>query len=211
MPLLLVAATACWGCGTVSNKQVLDRGVAPLTLLATELAASSLLLSVGTLVVGSRPTRLATLGRLAALGIHNPGFAYAPGAARSGHDRCEHVGAPLGDRTGSHHAARRALFAGACRRRDHRRRGCRPDRFCWCYTGPGASGDAIGIGLTVGAVTACAFYTVLTRRLLVDSSLAVVLMQQLAMLADTWPCPWRADHHHRACGACVIVGGRPRV
>jgi drug/metabolite transporter (DMT)-like permease len=35
--LLLVAATACWGCGTVLSKQVLDRGVAPLTMLALEL------------------------------------------------------------------------------------------------------------------------------------------------------------------------------
>jgi drug/metabolite transporter (DMT)-like permease len=49
---------------------------------------------------------------------------------------------------------------------------------------PGASGDAIGIALTVGAVTACAFYTVLTRRLLLDdSSLAVVLVQQVAAFA----------------------------
>ena len=48
---------------------------------------------------------------------------------------------------------------------------------------PGASGDAVGILLTVGAVTACACYTVLTRRLLLDdSSLAVVLVQQLAAL-----------------------------
>lgn len=48
---------------------------------------------------------------------------------------------------------------------------------------PGASGDAIGITLTVGAVTACAFYTVATRWLLLDdSSLAVVLVQQLAAL-----------------------------
>jgi drug/metabolite transporter (DMT)-like permease len=48
---------------------------------------------------------------------------------------------------------------------------------------PGASGDAIGISLTVAAVSACAFYTVLTRRLLLDdSSLEVVLVQQLAAL-----------------------------
>ena len=48
---------------------------------------------------------------------------------------------------------------------------------------PGASGDAVGISLTVGAVSACAFYTVLTRRLLLDDgSLEVVLVQQIAAL-----------------------------
>ncbi len=48
---------------------------------------------------------------------------------------------------------------------------------------PGASGDALGVALTVAAVEACAFYAVLTRRLLLDdSSLAVVLVQQVAAL-----------------------------
>lgn len=48
---------------------------------------------------------------------------------------------------------------------------------------PGASGDAIGISLTIGAVSACAFYTVLTRRMLLDdSSLEVALVQQVAAL-----------------------------
>lgn len=56
---------------------------------------------------------------------------------------------------------------------------------------PGASGDGIGIGLAVGAVSACAFYTVLTRRLLLDDgSLEVVLVQQRAAL----------------CFAVVLVG-----
>ena len=48
---------------------------------------------------------------------------------------------------------------------------------------PGASGDATGVGFTVAAVVCCAFYAVLTRRLLLDdSSLAVVLVQQVAAL-----------------------------
>jgi drug/metabolite transporter (DMT)-like permease len=50
--LLLVAATACWGCGTVMSKQVLDRGVAPLTLLAVELTASAFLLILATMLIG---------------------------------------------------------------------------------------------------------------------------------------------------------------
>ena len=49
---------------------------------------------------------------------------------------------------------------------------------------PGASGAARGIALSLAAVTACALYSVLTRRLLLDdSSLTVVLAQQLTALA----------------------------
>ena len=49
---------------------------------------------------------------------------------------------------------------------------------------PGVSGAATGIALSLAAVTACAFYSVLTRRMLLDdSSLTVVLAQQLTALA----------------------------
>ena len=48
---------------------------------------------------------------------------------------------------------------------------------------PGASGDAVGITLTVVSIGFCAMYAVLTRRLLLDdSSVAVVLAQQLTAL-----------------------------
>ncbi len=48
---------------------------------------------------------------------------------------------------------------------------------------PGVTGDAAGVSLTVAAVTACACYTVLTRRMLLDdSSLLVALVQQAAAL-----------------------------
>src|SRR5689334_11132803 len=77
--LLLVSAMACWGGGTVLSKQVLERGVAPLTLLVIELAASSTLLSLSALVRRVRVTRSATLAKLAFLGILNPGIAYALG------------------------------------------------------------------------------------------------------------------------------------
>jgi drug/metabolite transporter (DMT)-like permease len=69
--LLLVFAMASWGCGTVLSKQVLDRGVAPLTLLAIELAASSLLLSLTALALKVRLTRSSTLTKLTLLGILN--------------------------------------------------------------------------------------------------------------------------------------------
>ena len=48
---------------------------------------------------------------------------------------------------------------------------------------PGAAGAAVGITLTLVSVGCCALYTVLTRRLLLDdSSLTVVLVQQAAAL-----------------------------
>ena len=48
---------------------------------------------------------------------------------------------------------------------------------------PGATGDSVGITLTVVSVGFCALYSVLTRRLLLDdSALTVVLAQQAAAL-----------------------------
>jgi drug/metabolite transporter (DMT)-like permease len=48
---------------------------------------------------------------------------------------------------------------------------------------PGATGDAVGITLTVISIGFCALYAVLTRRLLLDdSALTVVLAQQVAAL-----------------------------
>src|SRR4051794_35462668 len=67
----LVAATACWGFGTVVSKQVVD-DVAPLTLLPIQLAASSALLLVVT-VARREPIALTSpVRRLAALGVLNP-------------------------------------------------------------------------------------------------------------------------------------------
>ncbi len=181
--LLLVAATACWGCGTVLSKQVLDRGVAPLTLLAIELAASSLLLWVGMLVLGLRLTWSANLRRLAALGILNPGFAYALGLLG-----LVTIEASMSVLLWATEPILIILLAVLLLR--ERVAAATIVAVAVALIGvmlvlyrPGASGDAIGIVLTIGAVTACAFYTVLTRRLLLDdSSLAVVLVQQLAAL-----------------------------
>jgi drug/metabolite transporter (DMT)-like permease len=48
---------------------------------------------------------------------------------------------------------------------------------------PGATGDAVGITLTLVSIGFCALYSVLTRRLMLDdASLSVVLAQQAAAL-----------------------------
>ena len=182
--VLLVAATACWGCGTVLSKQVLDRGVAPLTLLAIELASSSLLLWLSTLVLGLRLAWSATLGRLAALGILNPGLAYALGLLG-----LVTVSASMSVLLWATEPILIMMLAVLLLRERVAAAtivavGAALVGVLLVLYRPGASGDAIGIALTVGAVTACAFYTVLTRRLLLDdSSLTVVLVQQVAALA----------------------------
>ena len=181
--LLIVLATACWGAGTVISKQVLERGVSPLVLLAIELAASSMLLGVGALAVGARPRWSPTMAKLALLGVLNPGIAYALGLLG-----LMSITASLSVLLWAtepimimalamlilreHIAARTAVaVAGALL------------GVLLIVLTPGASGNVPGITLTLAAVAACALYTVLTRRLLLDDgSLEVVLVQQVAAL-----------------------------
>ena len=181
--LLIVLATACWGTGTVLSKQVLDRGVAPLTLLAIELVASTMLLGLGALVLGVRPNWSPAHARLALLGVLNPGIAYALGLLG-----LVTITASLSVLLWATEPVLIMLLAVLLLR--ERIAAATMIAVAIALVGvvlvlyrPGASGDAIGISLTVGAVSACAFYTVLTRRLLLDdSSLEVVLVQQVAAL-----------------------------
>ena len=181
--LLVVSATACWGVGTVLSKQVLDRGVAPLTLLVIELAASTLLLGLGALVLGARPTRSPELGRLALLGVLNPGVAYALGLLG-----LASITASLSVLLWATEPVLIMLLAVLILR--ERVAAATMVGVAVALAGvalvlyrPGAYGDATGIGLTTAAVCACAVYAVLTRRLLLDDgSLEVVLVQQVAAL-----------------------------
>lgn len=83
---------------------------------------------------------------------------------------------------------------------------------------PGAAGAAAGIALTLTAVGACALYSVLTRRLLVDdASLPVVLLQQGAALGFAlvvaavaglagWQESWPAEMSPRVGAAAAMSG-----
>ena len=181
--LLLVAATACWGCGTVLSKQVLDRGVAPLTLLALELFASCALLWISMVVLRVRPVRSPGLVKLAALGVLNPGLAYALGLVG-----LVTVSASMSVLLWATEPV--LIMVLAVLLLHERIAAATGVAVAVALVGvalviyrPGVSGDALGIALTVGAVAACASYTVLTRRLLLDdSSLTVVLAQQLVAL-----------------------------
>ena len=179
--LLVVAATACWGGGTVLSKQVLDRGVAPLTLLVIELAASCLLLLGLMLVLSVGWNRGPGFGKLALLGVLNPGLAYALGLLG-----LVSVSASMSVLLWGTEPML-ILFLAVLVLRE-RVAAATVLAVAAALVGvllviyrPGVAGNAVGVALTVAAVTACACYTVLTRRLLLDdSSLLVALVQQAA-------------------------------
>ena len=180
--LALVAAAACWGFGTVVSKQVVD-DVEPLTLLPVQLAASCALLLLVTLARRERFAWNPATRHLTALGVLNPGIAYALGL----------VG--LTTITASMSVLLWALeplvilLLAALVLREHISAGLAAGLGV-ALTGvllvvyqPGAAGAAVGITLTVVSIGFCATYSVLTRRLLLDdAALPVVLAQQAAAL-----------------------------
>jgi probable blue pigment (indigoidine) exporter len=178
----LVAAAACWGTGTVASKQVVD-DVAPLTLLPMQLAASCGLLLVLILLRREPFAWTPPVRRLAALGILNPGIAYALGLIG-----LTTITASLSVLLWALEPVAIMLLAVAMLR-EHIPRALEV-AVAVALAGvllvvyqPGATGDAVGITLTVASIGFCALYAVLTRRLLLDdSALTVVLTQQVAAL-----------------------------
>ena len=178
----LVAAAACWGAGTVVTKEVLD-DVAPLTLLPLQLAASCLMLGAFARIQGTPLTWTPPIRRLAALGVLNPGIAYALGLVG-----LTTITASLSVLLWAAEPVLILLLAVVLLR----------DRVSPALAGtlavavagvllvvyePGATGDTVGVVLTLVAVGCCALYSVLTRRLLLDdASLTVVLAQQFSAL-----------------------------
>lgn len=178
----LVAAAACWGLGTVVSKQVVD-DVSPLSLLPAQLAVSCGLLLVVAVARRERFSWTPAVRRLTALGVLNPGLAYALGL----------VG--LTTITASMYVLLWAtepvaiLLLAALVLREHIPTALAVS-VAVAVTGvllvvyqPGATGEVVGMTLTLVSVGFCALYTILTRRLLLDdSSLTVVLLQQSAAL-----------------------------
>lgn len=180
--LMLIGAACCWGVGTVISKYALGT-VEPIMLLTVQLATSTVFLFAVIWVKRVRITWTPQLRRLAALGILNPGLAYALGllglASISASMSVliwaaepvlilvlamlllrERITAGLG-------AALAVAVIGV---------------LLVVYQA-GAAGTVIGVFLTFAAVGACALYTVITRRLLVDdASIAVAGVQQAAAL-----------------------------
>ncbi len=179
---MLVAATACWGTGTVVTKQVLD-SVDPLTLLPLQLAASCLFLLAAIRVSRTRLAWSPQMSRLTILGVLNPGVAYALGLLG-----LASISASMSVLLWAAEPVLILLLAAAVLREQiplalAAAIGVAVVGVVLVVYRPGAAGDAVGVALTLAAVGACALYTVLTRRLLVDdASLPVVLIQQGAAL-----------------------------
>jgi len=181
--LPLVAATACWGAGTVVTKQVLD-DIAPLTLLPMQLTASCAFLLVACLVRSELLTWSPATRRLTALGLLNPGLAYALGllglvSITASMSVLLWAVEPilivlLAVVLLREHVPRRLVFALAV---------AVAGVLLIVYQ-PGADASTVGVVLTLAAVACCALYTVAARQLLPgDASLPVVLAQQFAALA----------------------------
>ena len=178
----LVAAAGCWGIGTVVSKQVVD-DVAPLTLLPVQLAVSCAFLLIVALVRREPLVWTPPVRRLAALGVLNPGIAYALGLIG-----LTTITASLSVLLWALEPVAILLLATLILR-EHVPPALAVTVAVAIFGAllvlyqPGASGDAVGITLTLISIGFCALYTVLTRRLMLnDSSLTVVLAQQAAAL-----------------------------
>ena len=180
--LSLVLAAASWGVGTVVSKQALDE-FAPVALLVVQLTISVLFLSALSMR-SPRPTSTARGRRRAmSLGLVNPGLSYAlalVGLSTIAASTSVLIWASepalivvlalivLGERlTPRLWFAIVMALAGV---------------LLVVYAG-GISGSPLGVLLTLGAVLACAVYTILARIWAVDdAALSVTLDQQTAAL-----------------------------
>jgi probable blue pigment (indigoidine) exporter len=180
--LLLVGAAACWGVGTVITKQLLA-DVRPLVLLPVQLLASCTFLAVLATTRRASFSWSPALRRLTSLGVLNPGVAYA--LALVG---LTSIAASMSVLLWATEPLLILLLALVLLR--ERISNALLVAMLVAVTGvlvvvfdPGASGNPGGVALTLAAVTACAVYTALARRwLLDDASLVVALAQQAAAL-----------------------------
>ncbi len=180
---MLVGAAACWGVGTVISKHALD-AIEPFTLLTVQLLTSTAFLFSVILIQRVRISWTPEMRRLAALGVLNPGLAYALGLLG-----LTSITASMSVLIWATEPVLIVMLAVMVLR----------ERISYglgvalvvAVSGvllvvyqAGAAGSAVGILLTVAAVAACALYTVIARFLLVDdSSIAVAGVQQAAALA----------------------------
>jgi probable blue pigment (indigoidine) exporter len=179
---MLIAAAACWGVGTVITKQVLS-DIAPLTLLPIQLAASCVFLTLVSRASRTNITWSPQMRRLSGLGILNPGIAYALGLVG-----LTSISASMSVLLWATEPVLIVLLAVVALREHVPATLAVP--LAVAVLGvllvvyqPGAAGNAVGAALTLAAVSACALYTVLARRLMLDdASLSIVLVQQAAAL-----------------------------
>lgn len=192
----LVGAAASWGLGTVLTKKALD-GFTPEALLPIQLVVSVGVLGAAFLISRSSLTEVRRKGQLAALGVLNPGVSYALGLA----------GLALIDASTSvviwatEPVIITVLAVLVLRERiSARLLACLAVAmvgvgFVVRPAIGGGGGSPLGITLLFGAVSACALYTVLVRKMdLEDGALAVVFLQQASALVF-------------ALGLMIVTGG----
>jgi len=178
----LVGAAMCWGLGTVLSKYALG-DIEAASLLPLQLTCSVLLLGASLLVTRSSLRGIQRSPQVAALGVLNPGIAYALGLIALAHIDASvsviiwatepvvivvlafallHERLPLWSV-----ACLAAAMAGVA-----------------LIVGTPSPGNAtIGVVLTFASVFACALYSVLLRRMnLTDGTLPVVFLQQASAL-----------------------------
>lgn len=181
--LMLVGAAACWGVGTVISKHALS-DIEPFYLLTAQLLTSTVFLFTVILTQRARIVWTPEMRRLAALGVLNPGLAYALGLLG-----LKSITASMSVLIWAAEPVLILLLAGIFLR-EHIPAGLRATLgvavvgVLLVVYQSGAAGTVVGILLTFAAVGACAIYTVIARHLLVDdSSIAVAGVQQAAALA----------------------------
>jgi drug/metabolite transporter (DMT)-like permease len=178
----LVASAACWGVGTVVSKRAVDE-IPPLALLPIQLVISVAALVVVTAVQRTHLGWSPGLRRLGVVGILNPGIAYVLSLMGLAHITASMsvllwsveplliLGLAIGlldERLTGRHALAMVLAVVGVVVLVFERGGGRP----------------LGVALTLAGVSACAVYTVISRRLIgADPALVVVLVQQSYALA----------------------------
>jgi probable blue pigment (indigoidine) exporter len=178
----LVAAAASWGVAAIISKRAVDE-IPPLTLLPIQLTVSVIVLRVVIRAAAAGPIRSPLRRRVAALGVLNPGLAYAfslAGLAQISASVSVLLWAVeplliiglarvvLGDRiTRTLGVCSTVALAGVT----------------LVVFQPGAQLTVVGVGLTLAGVAACATYTVLSSDVVADADpLAIVACQQQAAL-----------------------------
>lgn len=178
----LIGAAACWGLGTVLSKYALG-GFDSSLLLPLQLICSVLLLGALLLASGSSVRGIQQPAKIAALGVLNPGIAYALGLIA-----LARIDASLSVIIWATEPVLIVVMAYVFL---HERL---PNRGLLCLAsamagvvlivGAPSTGNALaGVLLTFASVLACALYSILLRRMdLTDGTLPVVLLQQTSAL-----------------------------
>jgi drug/metabolite transporter (DMT)-like permease len=178
----LLGAALCWGLGTVLSKHAL-RGFDASALLPVQLMCSVLLLRVCLFATGSNARGIANPLRLGALGVLNPGIAYALGL----------IGlAQIDASTSVTIWATEPVLIVVMAFAFLRERLGRWTGACLVVASvgvalivgaPGADDPLAGVALTFLSVLACALYSILLRRMeLTDGTLPIVFLQQTSAL-----------------------------